>query len=299
MRRPVPSYRLYREDSGESAEFWIHCETLPARSRLHNWEIAAHRHEGFFQIFGLTRGHGEMLHGGAYMPFRAPCALFVPPGAVHGFRFARETDGLVMTALADRLESLVAADRQIAAFAAATRIVPLPAGKGARPAVLDCLARIDGDLAGEAAGRTVLLEALTTATIVHLARAAGAPAEGEGADDRDGRRIEALQTLVGAHFRERRPAAFYADRLGISAGHLNRLARAFTGHSVQSLVARRVLEAARRDLVFTPTPVQAIAYSLGFSDPAYFNRFFRRMTGTTPGEFRRAERGRLAVGSGV
>ena len=89
--------------------------------------------------------------------------------------------------------------------------------------------------------------------------------------------------------------AFYADALGVSAAHLNRLARAETGYSVQGLIARRMTETARRDLVFTPTPVQAIAYSLGFSDPAYFNRFFRRQTGVTPGEFRQVERGRLAV----
>jgi AraC family transcriptional regulator, transcriptional activator of pobA len=56
-----------------------------------------------------------------------------------------------------------------------------------------------------------------------------------------------------------------------------------------------LLEAARRDLIFSPSPVQKIAYSLGFSDPAYFNRFFRRMTGTTPGAFRTEERHRLAV----
>ena len=55
------------------------------------------------------------------------------------------------------------------------------------------------------------------------------------------------------------------------------------------------MEAARRDLVFTPTPIQAIAYSLGFSDPAYFNRFFRRHAGLTPGAFREAERRKLAV----
>jgi AraC family transcriptional regulator, transcriptional activator of pobA len=62
---------------------------------------------------------------------------------------------------------------------------------------------------------------------------------------------------------------------------------------VQGLIARRLLEAAQRDLVFTPSPVQKVAYSLGFSDPAYFNRFFRRMTGTTPGAFRPQEREKL------
>ena len=62
---------------------------------------------------------------------------------------------------------------------------------------------------------------------------------------------------------------------------------------MQALVEQRVLEAARRELVFTPTPVNRIAESLGFADPAYFNPFFSTRVGTTPGAFRDAERKRL------
>lgn len=295
MNEQVPTYRLYREDSGESGDFWIHCETLPLRSRLHNWEIAPHRHARLFQLFAVTEGRGEILIGGRYRAFDAPCVLFIPAGAVHGFRFARETDGLVMTALADRIEALAAADRRVADFVAATRIVDLRGDGHEAQAVFDSVRRIDSELSGHAVGRTMLLEALATMAIVHLVRKAGAAAPGaDAAQDRDRRRVEELQTLIGAHFREHRPVSFYADALGLSAAHLNRLARAETGASVQALIAGRLLEAARRDLVFTPTPVQGIAYSLGFSDPAYFNRFFRKLAGMTPGRYRERERLRLA-----
>ncbi|MCR4269467.1 helix-turn-helix domain-containing protein, partial [Nitratireductor sp. ZSWI3] len=116
-----------------------------------------------------------------------------------------------------------------------------------------------------------------------------------GAATRDSQRMQALEMLISTHFREHRPVGFYAGRVGVSVAHLNRLARRGAGASVSQLITRRLLEAARRDLIFTPTPVQAIAYSLGFQDPAYFNRFFRRQTGTTPGAYREAERRRLAA----
>jgi AraC family transcriptional activator of pobA len=38
--------------------------------------------------------------------------------------------------------------------------------------------------------------------------------------------------------------------------------------------------------VFTAEPIHEIAYSLGFSDPSHFTRFFRKQTATTPQEFR-------------
>jgi AraC family transcriptional activator of pobA len=83
--------------------------------------------------------------------------------------------------------------------------------------------------------------------------------------------------------------------MGVSVSQLNRIARAVTGQTLQGLIARRITEAACRDLVFTPTPVSGIAESLGFSDPAYFNRFFRKQTGITPGAYRARERGRLVT----
>ena len=293
-RKPVPNYRLYGESFESAPDFWVHCETLPLRTRLHNFEIAAHRHDGFFQIFLVTAGGGEMSGADGSLHFSAPCALLVPPGAVHGFAFERDADGLVITSLADRLASISAADRRIADFVAELRVVPIDGSPHSRMA-MQALETIEREHMRPAAGRAALLEALMTAVVVSLARTAGADVLDNGPQNRDRQRVEQLLALIGTHFQEQRPVGFYAARIGVSATHLNRLARAHTGMSVQGLIARRVLEAARRDLVFTPTPVQKIAYSLGFSDPAYFNRFFRRMTGTTPGAFRMAERRKLAI----
>ena len=290
----IPSYQLYGEKAPQTAEFWLHCETVPERTHLHNWEIAPHRHDAFFQLFWLSEGRGEIVGGSQPLAFEAPCILFIPPGAVHGFTYSRNVDGLVVTALADRLHSISAGDRQLALFGQEIGIVPLAGNGGDADFAAQCIRRIHHELAGQAPGRTILLETLMTAALVSLARSHSA---GTGSDtrveDRDRLRMEQLQELIGAHFREHRPASFYATRLNLSAAHLNRICRETTGASLQQLVARRLVDAARRELLFTPSPVQEIAYGLGFSDPAYFSRFFRRQTGITPGAFRERERRKL------
>lgn len=294
MANAVPSYRLYREKSGESGDFWIHSETIPERTHLHNWEISPHRHDSFFQIFLLTAGSGEIVGANDLRHFEAPCVLFIPAGAVHGFRFSREIDGLVLTALGDRLASLAAADRRIAAFATTSQVVSLRPKDDNAGLLIESVRRLHTELHGRAAGRLLLLEPLMTTAIVALVRAGTlSTAQGDASATED--RIETLTTLIAAHCREHRPVTFYAQSIGVSAAHLNRLARTTTGLSVQELAARQLMEAARRDLIFTPTPVQAIAYSLGFADPAYFNRFFRRHAGQTPGTFREVERRKLLV----
>ena len=289
----IPTYRLFDEKPDDPDDFWLHCEPMAKRTHLHNWEIALHRHEQFFQIFLLPVGSGEIITPQGTHRFEGPIVLFVPSGAAHGFRFARDIDGLVVTALFDRLRALTEADRDMAEFASQLRIVRL-AGEGAHAQrAAEAIRMIDAELKGRAAGRALLLEPLMTQALVALARSAGADMS-TPATDPEHHRIEALVTAIDTHFRTRPPVAFLAERLGISPTHLARITRRATGSSVQMLLDRRTLEAARRDLVFTPTPIAKIAFSLGFSDPAYFNRFFRRQTGMTPGAFRARERRRLS-----
>jgi AraC family transcriptional activator of pobA len=284
----VSTYRLYGEKPAESADFWLHCETLPERSRLHDWTIAAHRHEAFFQIFLVARGQGEMLVGERWEAFSGPAVLFIPPGAVHGFRFTPDVDGTVVTALADRLRSLAAADRQVAIFAETQRVVVLDADDF--NGVPQAIGRIAQEASRLAEASNVRLEALITQAIVGLARITS-PKTGS-VPGREQVRLAQLQTLIATHFREHRPTAFFAGRIGVSATHLNRMTRLTSGLSVQDMLANRLLDQAQRDLIFTPTSIQAIADSLGFSDPAYFIRFFRKDMRTTPGQFRAAERKR-------
>ncbi|MGB3383878.1 MAG: helix-turn-helix domain-containing protein [Marinomonas sp.] len=45
---------------------------------------------------------------------------------------------------------------------------------------------------------------------------------------------------------------------------------------------------AKRQLLYTSQSIEEIAYNLGFKDPAYFSRFFKKNTGYPPGRFRAA-----------
>lgn len=94
--------------------------------------------------------------------------------------------------------------------------------------------------------------------------------------------------LVAASARTDCAVSGYADRLGVSIGYLSEVVKQVTGNTPGQLIrAARVLEA-RRFLGGTDLTVSQVARELGFADPAYFCRFFRRETGTTPGDYRRS-----------
>jgi len=52
-------------------------------------------------------------------------------------------------------------------------------------------------------------------------------------------------------------------------------------------VHERMLLEAKRNLVYTSMTISVVSYTTGFSDPAYFTRFFKRQTGMSPKEFRK------------
>lgn len=81
-----------------------------------------------------------------------------------------------------------------------------------------------------------------------------------------------------------------AGRLGVSPGHLGQAVRAATGRSPGRLLIEARVYQAQRLLAHTDLPVRQVAARTGFTDPAYFCRFFRRETGTSPGDFRKHHR---------
>lgn len=81
----------------------------------------------------------------------------------------------------------------------------------------------------------------------------------------------------------------------MTAGQLSRLCREMLGMSSLDVMNARIVQEAERELVYSTLAVKQVAAVLGFEDEAYFGRFFRKHTGTTPSEFRNAARQRLAM----
>ncbi|PTR01691.1 AraC-like DNA-binding protein [Mucilaginibacter yixingensis] len=95
-----------------------------------------------------------------------------------------------------------------------------------------------------------------------------------------------LRQLIEAHYKQEHLASFYAERLQADIKKLNRICRESTGFTVAELLKERLLTESKVQLHISSSSVKAISYSLGFNDPAFFGRFFKKHTGLTPAEFR-------------
>jgi AraC family transcriptional activator of pobA len=113
----------------------------------------------------------------------------------------------------------------------------------------------------------------------------------ESPDGSGNRLMESFRQLVEAHYAEHWPVETYAAALNLTESRLNRLSRKLSGQTAFALTQERLLLEARRKLIYTATPVSQLAYELGFSDPAYFCRFFKKLSGQAPSNFRAASTG--------
>lgn len=296
MRGSAPTYDLYGEDHAQRPDFWLHWETIASRSQLYNWEIRTHKHEAFFQILYLRGGTGDAVFNDEVHPILPPAMIAIPPKYEHGFRFSKDMDGMIITMVASRFGALgrTFIDAEMGEWFSRPRLIALDLNGGDRGFLALTLEKLCQELVQGGALHSDLIEAYLRTAILIAARLT-TPDQSESSNSvQENPRMKMLQTLVNRHFREHHPAEFYAGHLGISPTHLNRIVRAATGQSTNSLIASRLIDQAKRDLVFTSANIKQIAYDLGFNDPAYFSRFFTKETGSTPRQYRAEQHEKLA-----
>ncbi|MCB0607514.1 MAG: helix-turn-helix domain-containing protein [Lewinella sp.] len=97
-----------------------------------------------------------------------------------------------------------------------------------------------------------------------------------------------FKQLVEENFQSRHQVGFYARRLAVTAGHLNNTVKALTGKTAKEFIQERIATEARRLLFFSDLNTKQIGFELGFSDPAYFSNFFKKMTGQSAQAFKTA-----------
>jgi len=282
----LPAYALYGERAARAVDP-LHCESIAARSRLHDWEIRPHRHENLFQLLVLACGDAEAVLDGRAVALAGPALLTVPPLAAHGFRFVPDVDGWVFTIAEHHLQVLLSDAPELLAALHRLQGWPLRRADATTQAVLDAATALRDEVQGQALWRGAALDAALLRLVVGVARALPAEAAVAGAvPERALAHVQRFRALVEARYREQPTLAAFAAQLGITPTQLNRVCQQVLGHPALGVLHARLLLEAQRDLAYTTMSVKQVALGLGFGDAAYFARFFRARAGCTPSAWR-------------
>lgn len=280
----IPIFALYGESTRGSDAEGVHVELIETRSRQHDWHIGTHTHAGLFQVLFLLAGQVRANIGGELRECDGPVALTIHPSLPHGFDFSQEAQGYVLTI--DQNLLFDESDLFSTLF-----VQPLAVDLGDAP---DMRARIEAllhNLVLESSwprhGHALMLDWLARSVLLMLVRVQAESRIVDSNGRGDFELFSRFRVEVERRYKEQWQVGQYAQVLRISPTRLNRLCLKLAGKSAFDIAQERLMLEACRKLTYVPAGVASIAYELGFQDPAYFSRLFKKLMGVSPREFRR------------
>ena len=273
----VQSYSLF----GESTHLpdVLHCETIADRSELHDWELAPHRHARLHQVLLIANGGGWATLDGKTQALPTGSLVNVPPEHVHSFRFEKDTRGWVTTLADELLDELLVGGGTLRSELDQACVL------SADTFLTQTVHQIWLEFSAQEKARALVLRGLSGVLLGWVARQL---AQSTLADAKfnDSELVQRFKELIELNFKAHWTVSQYAKALSISPTHLSRLTRAANGSSALRMIEARLMREARRNLAYTNLSISSIAYTLGFTDPAYFSRVFTRDAGISPKAFR-------------
>ena len=107
-------------------------------------------------------------------------------------------------------------------------------------------------------------------------------------DRRTSELVKLAVAYIHQHYAETVSREDICQVLGISENYLTRIFREELGLTPVDYLNRYRVSLARSLLRETDAAITAVAQQVGFDDPAYFSRVFKRYTGQSPRAFRQS-----------
>jgi AraC family transcriptional activator of pobA len=281
-----PLYGLYGDLALPQDPGYVHIEDIAQRSRKLGWVIKPHRHTNLFQILHLAKGSMRLRLETETQNLSGPCSIVLPVGVIHGFEFQPNTEGKVLSVAADLLDS-----KQFSLwFEPLTRhaqVIDWASNNSQRVRFEAELELLQQDLKETQLGFETAMEWQVGRVLLTLTRRAARSIEQHNKrQSPPSETAEKFQRLVEAHYSSHLSIKEYADQLHVSISSLHRHCVDRFSTTPKNLIQNRLIREAKRRLVYTQHPAEHIAYELGFQDPAYFTRYFKRNVGMTPSQYR-------------
>lgn len=282
----VPIYKLYGEREAWATPDMVHCELIAERSHLHDWHIKPHQHNGLFQILYLQRGTADVQLDGQESVMHGGEVLLLPQSCVHGFEFSCDAFGYVLTVAYPLMIKLTQAmEGGMAGLSQPCRyFLGEDEGGFYLRATFEAFNR---EYRSTAPHRNLIIETLLATIVVFLSRNLKKISVQGQLNTRENSHFSKFCDLIEKNYEKHYSLDYYANELGITTAHLNLLSRRIAQRSALELIHERLLLEAKRNLIYTSTSISELSYAIGFSDPAYFTRFFKKATGEAPKEFRK------------
>ncbi len=282
---------LYRLEEAKSSDIQFELIRLPeffAANGDHPYE--AHIH-GFYQIIWFQKGSGMHYVDFKEYPVNDGTLFFISPGQIHCFDKQHQQEGIIIhfneSFLSDEgsSENVFLKYNVFNAFDAAP-YYNLPAENTDR---LNYIARELGieALNTDSFAHKDCLKYLVKMFLIYIQRLGN---RGTGiplcVNNSSNRTFIRFRQMLEHHYKHMHTVKEYAAHLNVSTKTLTNCVYESSHNTPLKIINDRIILETRRQLFYSDLKVKEIAFHLGFEDPSYFVKFFKRQTGYLPAEFR-------------
>lgn len=257
-----------------------------------------HIHE-FYQIIWFRRGQGTHHVDFVDYPITDNTIFFIAPGQIHAFDGNADFEGVIILFNASFMVDEETSESIFLKYNVFNAYDSLPYCKVSDEEATRLMRLVDEmgseySLTGEFAHKDYM-KYLVRLFLIRAQRC-GRRQEVPTLDvsSTANRTFVRFRQLLEQNFHSVHTVQEYADMLNISSRTLTKYVGQSTYRSPLQMINDRIVLEAKRQLRHTSMSIKEIGYELGFEDPSYFVKFFKRLTGKMPGAFREQAQNKAA-----
>lgn len=259
-------------------------------------EMPAFRHT-FFQIALLESGGGTVSSDGKAFDLEKFSLFFQQPGQIIHWQVPKDWKGYYLSVAETFYTSTIDRFQALADFPFFQQFTPaFQLKKEEAQLMLDIFQRIGQEyqkpsMYSQSIIKSYLSTLLGYCLRFHDREITEAAASDTRLDlvDRFKKALRQYGQAVGAGLvTEHKSVSNFAEELAVTSKHLSEVVKKSTGQSPIDHINQVLIDEASKLLQTTPMAIKEVGYYLGFSSPSYFNRLFKKISGTSPAAYRKA-----------
>lgn len=283
-KRETPIFDL-RAFSQKATWTHFYIERINDHIKEHEFIGKPHKHD-FYLILFVSNGKGVHVIDFVKYDVKPNSIFLMTPGQVHSWNLSKDIEGFVIFFTREFYEMQLSRNSLLEfPFYHSLSSSPL-----IRPPKIDVVEFITGQMFEEYKGidspNLRMLRAYLDILLLEAAKYYDTPNVPKTHGNTF--RIRKLEQLIHENFRTLKQPAGYGDLMNLAPGYLNKICKDTLGKTLTDLLQERMLLEAKRMFAYSDLHVNEVAANLNFADPSYFIRWFRKLSGMTPEDFRKS-----------
>lgn len=238
--------------------------------------VPRHKHS-CYELFFIVGGEGTLFIDCQSYNIQKNTLFLVSPGRIHGWEYTNNLDAYML-----KFDISIFTDKSFSDHLSIFNFDAVNVNESEFKAIENVLSNLLAEYKATRSFKECTISNLLNILLIYVKRTLPAAPSSHATNTL----FSKLNDLMEQNNYQLTPTTYYAKKLKTSIKLLNQSIKEITGLNSSEYIRSKTMLEAKRLLKYDSMTCNEIADHLGFIDPAYFSRFFKREVGVAPKYFR-------------